>query len=433
MSAHVRAIAVSEVSKQYKLGQAEQATMLREALTGWLKRRSNGAGGGPKTMWALRNVSFDVQPGEVLGIIGRNGSGKSTLLKVLSRITRPTSGAVSVSGKVASLLEVGTGFHEELTGRENVFMSGSLLGMPKAKIEARLDEIVAFAGVETFIDTPIKRYSSGMRMRLGFSVAAHLESDVLLVDEVLAVGDSAFQKKCLDSMSALHNAGRTVLFVSHNLAAVENLCTRAIWLDAGHIRYDGAPAEAIRRYMATFNESRQNGAALDSITTRRGSGDARFTTLEFLDEEYAPKAGISSGDTVVLRMSYNARKRIERLIFGLEIYSHLGTLVAQAHTYNSGFDIAATEPGRGHMDVVLRDLNLSPGRYYVSLLLSSLGNVYYDAIDHCAILDVEHSSRYGLNRGLKGGSIVQLTSEWRPGPSLHCPDAVFAGAPAGGR
>src|SRR5206468_10115511 len=199
----------------------------------------------PETIWALKDVSFKVQEGEVLGIIGRNGAGKSTLLKVLSKITYPTSGKMKVNGRLAALLEVGTGFHGELSGRENIFLNGSILGMTRKEIEAKLDAIVSFAGVERFLDTPVKHYSSGMFLRLGFAVAAHLEPDVLLVDEVLAVGDAAFQKKCLNAMDEMRSGGRTVLFVSHNLAAVENLCSRALWIDNGQIRLDGKPKDVI--------------------------------------------------------------------------------------------------------------------------------------------------------------------------------------------
>src|SRR4029077_19960305 len=204
-------------------------------------------------------VSFHVDEGEVIGIIGRNGAGKSTLLKILSRITYPTSGAVKVRGRIASLLEVGTGFHDELTGRENFYLNGSILGMKKREVDRHFDAIVDFSGVEQFIDTPIKRYSSGMRLRLGFAVAAHLDPDVLVVDEVLAVGDAGFQKKCIKAMDGLRSSGRTVFFVSHNLAAVENLCSRGIWLDAGSIQMDGAAKEVILSYMRSFASAQLQG------------------------------------------------------------------------------------------------------------------------------------------------------------------------------
>src|SRR6266536_1683276 len=205
---------------------------------------------GDDEVWALRGVSFEVKQGEILGIIGRNGAGKSTLLKILSRVTAPTSGEVRVKGRIASLLEVGTGFHPELTGRENVFLNGAILGMTKAEIRKKIDEIVAFAEIDTYVDTPVKRYSSGMYVRLAFAVAAHLEPEILIVDEVLAVGDASFQKKCLGKMGDVAKEGRTVLFVSHNVASINRLCTRAVWLQNGRVMRSGAPTEIIGNYLA---------------------------------------------------------------------------------------------------------------------------------------------------------------------------------------
>src|SRR5215469_7134055 len=244
-------ITVEGLSKRYEIGALRQETQLRDQLVHLLRapfrRRA------PKeAIWALRDVTFTVQQGEVVGIIGRNGAGKSTLLKILSKITYPTSGRVRAHGRVAALLEVGTGFHEELTGRENIYLNGSILGMKKREVDAKLEAIVEFSGVERFIDTPIKRYSSGMRSRLGFAVAAHLEPNVLIVDEVLAVGDAAFQKKCINAMHEMRGGGRTVLFVSHNMAAVENLCSRGIWISQGQIEQDGPVREVIEAYMASF-------------------------------------------------------------------------------------------------------------------------------------------------------------------------------------
>src|ERR1044071_8373052 len=244
-------IEIQSVSKRYRIGRLQRT--FREDILEFAKRpfgrRNNNEAG---SMWALRDVSFDVPEGEVVGIIGRNGAGKSTLLKIMSKITYPTEGNIKVRGRVASLLEVGTGFHEELTGRENVYLNGSILGMKKQEVDRHFDAIVDFSGVEQFIDTPIKRYSSGMRLRLGFAVAAHLDPDVLLVDEVLAVGDAGFQKKCINAMEGLRGSGRTVFFVSHNLAAVENLCSRGIWIDSGKLRMDGPTKDVIAAYMGSF-------------------------------------------------------------------------------------------------------------------------------------------------------------------------------------
>jgi len=240
-------------------------------------------------MWALRDVSFEVKQGEILGIIGRNGAGKSTLLKILSRVTAPTTGEVRVKGRIASLLEVGTGFHPELTGRENIFLNGAILGMTKAEIKGKLDEIVAFAEVEKFLDTPVKRYSSGMYVRLAFAVAAHLEPEILIVDEVLAVGDAQFQNKCLGKMQDVSRGGRTVLFVSHNMTAVQNLCVKSVWIDKGTMRQIGPTSEIVHAYL---NRARGPHASsemdLRQWSNRYGNGEARILSARLLDEKGNP-------------------------------------------------------------------------------------------------------------------------------------------------
>jgi lipopolysaccharide transport system ATP-binding protein len=406
------AIIVENLSKQFKIGQLQGATMLREAIVNMVKSPFRKSHSSQETLWALNDVSFTVKEGEVLGILGRNGAGKSTLLKILSKVTRPTSGSIRVNGRVAALLEVGTGFHEELTGRENVYMCGSILGMRKKRIDAKMEAIIAFAGVEKFIDTPIKRYSSGMRLRLGFSVAANLESDILFIDEVLAVGDGEFQKKCLEAMGELQGSRRTVLFVSHNLAAIEHLCTRAIWVDGGRIRQDGRPREVIEAYMSTFAENHQQGLDLSAITARRGSGDIRFTKIEYLDSNKKVSGLIRSGDQLTIRLHYETKKPQETPIFGIEIHTQMGTLVSHIHTYNSGFDIPYVPVGIGQIDVVIQELNLMHGRYYLSLFLANLGYMFHDVLQHCAVLEIEPSNRYGLNRGIQGSPIVSFSCKW---------------------
>src|SRR5712691_6887150 len=252
------AIHVESLGKRYRIGGRERYLTMRDRLANALKSparwfRSNGAGnsgGGPRHIWALRNVSFDLQEGEVLGLIGRNGAGKTTLLKILSRVTQPTEGSAEIRGRVGSLLEVGTGFHPELTGRENTYLNGAILGMRKREVARKFDEIVAFAEIEKFIDTPVKHYSSGMYLRLAFAVAAHLETEILIVDEVLAVGDAGFQKKCLGKMSEVARGGRTVLFVSHNMGAINNLCRATILLDGGRLNQFDESSRVIGYYLA---------------------------------------------------------------------------------------------------------------------------------------------------------------------------------------
>ena len=256
------AVSVEEVGKQFRLGVHQPHDRFSEVIQGvakslvagprkWLRHQDGEATGtdGSTGFWALRDVSFKIQQGEVLGIIGRNGAGKSTLLKILSRITEPTTGRFGICGRVGSLLEVGTGFHPELTGRENIFLNGAILGMTRAEVQKKFDEIVEFAGIEQFLDTPVKRYSSGMYVRLGFAVAAHLEPEILLVDEVLSVGDAAFQKKCLGKINTVAEGGRTVIFVSHNIMAIQGLCDRVLWLDEGTVRADGPSRAVISEYL----------------------------------------------------------------------------------------------------------------------------------------------------------------------------------------
>ena len=310
-------------------------------------------------------MSFKVEEGEVVGIIGRNGAGKSTLLKILSKITYPTSGSVRTRGRVAPCLEVGTGFHEELTGRENVFLNGSILGMRKSEVAAKLEQIVSFAGVERFIDTPIKRYSSGMRLRLGFAVAAHLEPDILIVDEVLAVGDAGFQKKCISAMEDMRGGGRTVLFVSHNMAAVENLCSRGIWIDSGRVRMDGPTHQVIEAYMGTFASTDAGARDLTEVEGRRGSGQVRYTRVEFLSEDRTVQSISRSGKPLVIRMHYHATEQIPHPSLGFRMTTEMGTLITETSTSHHDIHIPCLPAGPGYIELEIESLNLMPARYYL--------------------------------------------------------------------
>ena len=283
------AIRVEHLGKHYRIGQRESYKTFRDAITNTaaaplrrLMRKSN-SGNGDEYFWALKDVSFEVEPGEVVGIIGRNGTGKSTLLKILSRITSPSSGSVELHGRISSLLEVGTGFHPELTGRENIYLSGSILGMKRREIDQKFDDIVKFAEVEKFLDTPAKRYSSGMYVRLAFAVAAHLEPEILLVDEVLAVGDASFQKKCLSKMQSVGEEGRTVLFVSHNMPAITRLCPRTILLDAGSVMHDGPSSQVVGGYLRSGTGSTASREWPDS-SKAPGDDIARLLAVRVLSE-----------------------------------------------------------------------------------------------------------------------------------------------------
>lgn len=292
------AIQVENLGKRYRLGEIGRRSFFADWKRKLLRRPE--LEDGPDTFWALRDLTFDIEQGQVVGVIGQNGAGKSTLLKILSSITSPTRGAVRLRGRVASLLEVGTGFHQELSGRDNVYLNGAILGMTRREVAVKFDEIVAFAEMAQFIDTPVKRYSSGMRVRLAFAVAAHLEPEILIVDEVLAVGDAAFQQRCVGKMGEVSRAGRTVLFVSHNAAAVENLCTRGVVLNRGRLVFDGTQLEALQFYA----RSQPADAGELEDHRRMGTGELRVHRIELLDREQKPASSIPAGAPLEIRLHY---------------------------------------------------------------------------------------------------------------------------------
>lgn len=418
-------IEVNALSKRYTLGERENTGQLREQLVKWFTggRRSKK----PNILWALRDLSFSVPEGQVVGIMGRNGAGKSTLLKILSRITHPTSGSIRVSGRVASLLEVGTGFHEELTGRENVYLNGSILGMKRREIDRHFDAIVEFSGLAQFVDTPIKRFSSGMRLRLGFAVAAHLDPDVLIVDEVLAVGDAAFQKKCIAAMADLRSGGRTVLFVSHNMAAVENLCSRGIWIDQGQLRMDGSSKEVIKAYLTSYAGEGADAQELE-IEGRVGSGEIRFREIEFLSPEGIRSPVVQSGDSVTLRLHFFAEEEILHPNFSVRIYTAMGTLITETSNRLHGYVIRSIPAGEGHIDLDFSGLNLLPARYMIMLGISGgPDDVVMDG-DVRAYLDVEPSGAYGTVRVLNSRfGIVYFGQRWRVGDGASRGDSAASG------
>jgi lipopolysaccharide transport system ATP-binding protein len=314
-----------------------------------------------ENFWALRNVSFDVPRGQVLGVIGRNGAGKSTLLKILSRITEPTEGRLELDGTVASLLEVGTGFHPELTGRENIFLNGAILGMSRADITRKFDEIVAFAEVERFLDTPVKRYSSGMYVRLAFAVAAHLEPDILVVDEVLAVGDTLFQEKCLATMKRVSRTeGRTVLFVSHNLGAVQSLCQSAIVLSQGTVAFHGSVDDGVRHYMQ--QDTSRLGAFSDRI--RSGSGEARITSVRFEDDSGAPSTHFRMGEPLTVVVTARFDSPVQDPTFGVNIVTDMGVLASDCRSSHYGLKFGRAE-GAVEYRMRIEVLTLYPRAYAV--------------------------------------------------------------------
>lgn len=374
------AISVRHVGKRYRIGAAQsRAETLVGAALSWLRtplanfRRLRslstfaGDGSDPDVLWALQDVSFDVEPGAVVGLIGRNGAGKSTLLKILARITRPTSGFVGLNGRVASLLEVGTGFHPELSGRENIYLNGSILGMRKVEIDRKFDEIVDFSGVDRFLETPIKRYSTGMRVRLAFAVAAHLESEILLVDEVLAVGDLAFQKKCLGKMESLAQTGRTVLFVSHDMGAVIHLCPHSLVLEHGQVLFSGPTEQAVAAYQQSI-AGRMPSASPHILyeDNEPVSEEARVVRIELLDAAGGPKPALYTWDDCTVRIHYSAVQDYPTGAVLIYLRNQAGQTVA---LFNSGLK-AAIAQGDGFVDCQIRRLPLAAGEYRVDVGLA---------------------------------------------------------------
>ena len=366
------AIRVDGVAKQYSLGEREQYRALRDVISRSARRLVTPAPEAPDTKhrWALRDVSFSVAPGEVVGLVGRNGAGKSTLLKLISRITRPTRGETAVRGRVGTLLEVGSGFHPELTGAENIYLNGAILGMRHAEIKANFDEIVEFSGIGTYLDTPVKRYSTGMYMRLAFAVAAHLDTEVLLVDEVLAVGDAEFQRKCVGRMRELsQNRGRTVLFVSHNDAAIRQLCPRSIWLEAGLVKMDGQSDVVLPAYL----EAQSSQALLDEWIPlddrqRSGSGEIQFREVRLSVPGQREPRPLAPGDPLTVTCRVEASEPVE-----------CGSIAVYFST-TSGLKVvsAGTDPrlpvrlpaGESQLTIDIEALNLNPGRYSASLWMA---------------------------------------------------------------
>ena len=362
-------ITVEGVSKRYTIGRKESYGSLRDevmdALSSPFRRLFGGAESAPDpSVWALKDVSFEVFEGDVLGIIGRNGAGKSTLLKILSRITEPTEGRIEMRGRIASLLEVGTGFHPELTGRENIFMNGALLGMSSREIKAKFDEIVAFSEIEKFLDTPVKRYSSGMYVRLAFAVAAHLEPEILIVDEVLAVGDSAFQKKCLGKMGEVAKGGRTVLFVSHNMAAVRGLCTSALLISQGMLLKKGPTAEIVDSYFATASEGVDCGEVnWQDRSTAPGGKEMKLVSIRLLDPENTPRSTFDTGKPVRVEVTYEIFETVRGMRVIAQIINSEGIIAFSSTDHNSR--PAESAPGVYRTVCTIPGGLLNSGLYYV--------------------------------------------------------------------
>ena len=458
------AIRFEGVAKRFTIHH-ERARSLQDALLHAFRRR-----GWREEFWALRNVSFAVAPGEALGVIGANGSGKSTLLKLATRLLAPTHGRVAVEGRVAALLELGAGFHPELSGRDNVYLNASILGIPRRRVDERFADIVEFAGLERFVDTPVKRYSSGMQARLGFAVAVHVDPDVLLLDEVLAVGDLQFQERCLERIHALHADGRTILLVSHDLTAVAQLCTRVLWLDDGQVRALGEPESVIAEYRRHLLGDRgwgmgsgpkgQGPRARESVQDapnprppigrRWGSGEIELTAVELLDAAGRPAVRFATGAPLIVRLRYRARRRVRRPVFGVAIYAG-GLQVGGPNTRVDGWPIEQLE-GEGEVRYRVEVLPLLAGGYTLSAAVYDEQELHpFDHHHQCYPFQVtspDGVERYGLIElagsweitasgqlsaaGLQAGSVTSSqrgasTQSARPGGSVRASEPIAPG------
>lgn len=412
-------IQVDSLGKQYHIGRLhDQHDTLRDALAAslrsplkWLRRAEGGSEDPEDKIWALRDVSFDVTHGEVVGIIGRNGAGKSTLLKVLSRITEPSEGRALVAGRVSSLLEVGAGFHPELTGRENIYLNGAILGMHSTEIERKFDRIVTFAEIERFLETPVKRYSSGMYVRLAFAVAAHLEPEILLVDEVLAVGDAEFQRKCLGRMDEVAAEGRTILFVSHNMSAIQRLCSRSIMLDQGRLVAVGTSADVVAYYTSTSARSSLPATCIDvSDISRVGSGKVRFESVWYssLNEslQYQP---YSNGPLeFVLAIVSDSARSLGSL--SVVISDQHGTKLVNADTLSLG-ETLRLRKGSNRVRLMIDELHLKSGVYTLGLWMADPVGGVFDQVKAAARIEVITPEAAGL--GVKPISDGVVTCPFR--------------------
>jgi lipopolysaccharide transport system ATP-binding protein len=412
------AVSAEGLGKRYRIiHQRDPYGRLTESLAGALRAPLNRLRGKPREtaewFWALNDVSFELRHGDVLGVIGRNGAGKSTLLKILSRITEPTTGEARMDGVVGSLLEVGTGFHPELTGRENIYMSAALLGMRRRDIKRRFGEIAEFAGTEQFLDTPVKRYSSGMQVRLGFAVAAHLEPDILIVDEVLAVGDAAFQRKCLGKMRDAAAAGRTVIFVSHDLGAVASLTSVCIYLETGSIKESGPTPDVIRAYLSDALPL-PAGAAPEVSSYRRSNAanaPARIGGIAWASPSKVPRVA-NTGDPVVVDINVDVLESVSELAITATIKGDDGRAIAILYSPDSGFRLTA-DPGTVAVRLIVADLPLAPGKYFADVGVT-LGpsSPAYDVIVDFPLVEIVNSGQVVHWPGRPWGATHPIQVSW---------------------
>jgi lipopolysaccharide transport system ATP-binding protein len=401
------AIRVEDVSKVFEL-HSDRRTNIKERF---VRGRSTDG----DQFWALKDVGFEVPRGSTYGLIGHNGSGKSTMLKLLAGIHRPTTGTIMADGRVSAMIELGAGFHPELSGRENVYLNGSILGLTRKQIDASLEEIIDFSGLERFIDSPVKIYSSGMYVRLGFSIAVNLDPEILLIDEIVAVGDEEFQRRCFDHLYKLRRKGVTICFVSHSLPLVQTLCDHAVWLDHGQMKAEGKALAVVDSYLREVNKNESDrlghgGDELDDSASRRGTREITLSRLEFLDATGAARPVATTGDPLTIRMHYEVHQPVDDPVFGLAFHHESGTHVSGP---NSREAVVTGRPtGEGWVDFRMDRLLLQPGAYVVSAAVvdTTMAHVY-DYRDQAFALHVQPG------HGAAGAGVVDLPGTWSMGSS----------------
>jgi lipopolysaccharide transport system ATP-binding protein len=418
------AIKVENLGKMFRIGvKPARYKTFRDTVAGLFQRTRGPRKAKSEPFWALKDISFEIKRGEVVGIIGRNGAGKSTLLKILSRITDPTEGYGEIQGRVGSLLEVGTGFHPELTGRENVFLNGAILGMRRVEIAAKFDEIVAFAEVDKFIDTPVKHYSSGMHLRLAFSVAAHLEPEILFVDEVLAVGDAVFQRKCLAKMREVADRGLTIMFVSHNMAAVQNLCNKAMLLSKGQLVAVGTVEKVVQEYLAASTERR--GMDLGAVADRKGAGEARIREVSFSSVDGSPMAGLVCGKPARIIVGLSNPRPAQNPRISLCFHDMMDQRIMTLDSKLLGKQLETTTPD-GQLICEVPCITLAPGQYKIELWLQ-VNETLQDWISDAGTVEVLDGDFFQSGIALTPGyQFAVMQFSWKSG---HRQDAMQLKSP----
>lgn len=415
-------IKIRNVSKKFRIYH-EKNLNLKYAVLNFLTGKKSSY---YDEFWALKNINLNIKKGETIGIIGENGSGKSTLLKLIARILFPDEGYISTKGKIAALIEIGAGFHSELSGKENIYINGSILGFTKKEIETSLEEIIDFSGLERFIDNPIKTYSSGMYVRLGFSIAIHVNPDILLIDEILAVGDENFQKKCLQKISGFKNEGKTIVIVSHDLGTIETICDRVYLLDNGLLVSEGHPVNVISEYHKILYKKEERGLRLEekepaqedvgpqkemppvSEPNRWGSGEVEITNIEFFNDQNTKCEVFKTGDFMKVRINYIAYKRIKMPVFGIAFYREEGIHINGPNTKTSDYNIEHIE-GKGFIEYIIDSIPLLPGTYFFTAAIYDFSCLHaYDHWERCFRFNVIESDKIKERYG-----VVYIPSEWR--------------------